>query len=149
MKVLISGGGIAGLTLAYWLQKVGVTPVVVEQANGMRHNGYGVDFYSTGYDVAERMQLVDQLRPHQIRAQYLAYLNEQGEPAAKLALDTMRQVLGGKYMALMHYTLEDVLYDAVRAQVEVRFNTAISALEQSADAVTATFSDGQSETFAL
>lgn len=149
MKILISGGGIAGLTLAYWLHKAGFTPVVVEQADGLRHDGYGVDFYSTGYDVAERMHIVDDLRPQQIRAEYLAYLNEHGEPAAKLPLDAMRRALDGKYMALMHYTLEDELFRAVQNNVEVRFNTTITALEQTADDVTATFNDGRQESFAL
>ena len=149
MRILISGGGIAGLTLAYWLQKAGFTPLVVEQANGMRHDGYGIDFYSTGYDVAERMQLIDPLQPQQIRAEYLAYLNEQGEPTAKLSLDTMREALGGKYMGLMHYTLEDELYRAVHEQVEVRFNTTITAVEQTDAAVVATFSDGSQDHFDL
>lgn len=56
MRVLISGGGLAGLTLAYWLHRYGMEPVVIEQAGGMRSDGYAIDFFGTGYDVAERME---------------------------------------------------------------------------------------------
>ena len=34
--VLISGGGIAGLTLAYWLQRRGLQPTIIEQAPRLR-----------------------------------------------------------------------------------------------------------------
>jgi 2-polyprenyl-6-methoxyphenol hydroxylase-like FAD-dependent oxidoreductase len=58
MDVLIVGGGIAGLTLAFWLERRGHTPVIVEQAPGVRAGGYLLDFFGPGYDVAERMGLL-------------------------------------------------------------------------------------------
>ena len=76
MRVLISGGGIAGLTLAYWLQKSDISSVVIEQANAMRRDGYAIDFFGTGYDVAERMSLIDQLRSRQIPFEALVYVNK-------------------------------------------------------------------------
>jgi 2-polyprenyl-6-methoxyphenol hydroxylase-like FAD-dependent oxidoreductase len=48
MRVLICGGGIAGLTLAFWLHHFDFEPVLIEQAAGIRHDGYGLDFYGTG-----------------------------------------------------------------------------------------------------
>ena len=36
MRVLVVGGGIAGLTLAWWLQRSAHTPVVVEKAPRLR-----------------------------------------------------------------------------------------------------------------
>ena len=56
--MLISGGGIAGLTLAYWLRRYGMEPVVIEQAVTLRSDGYAIDFFGTGYDVAEHMNLI-------------------------------------------------------------------------------------------
>ncbi len=38
--VLISGAGIAGPTLAYWLKRYGFNPTVVEQAPSPRQGGY-------------------------------------------------------------------------------------------------------------
>jgi 2-polyprenyl-6-methoxyphenol hydroxylase-like FAD-dependent oxidoreductase len=59
--VLIAGGGIAGLTLAFWLDRYGHEPVVVERAPGLRTAGYMLDFFGSGYDVAERMGLLPEL----------------------------------------------------------------------------------------
>lgn len=60
--VLISGAGIAGPTLAYWLCRFGFTPMLIERAPELRTGGYIMDFWGAGFDVAERMQLIPQLR---------------------------------------------------------------------------------------
>lgn len=58
MKILISGAGIAGPTLAYWLLKYGFEPTLIEQAPELRTGGYVIDFWGAGFDIAERMGLV-------------------------------------------------------------------------------------------
>lgn len=149
MRILISGGGIAGLTTAYWLHRQGYTPVVIEKAADLRRDGYGVDFYATGYDVAERMGIIGRLQPQAIPAKFIGFVNSQGEVTARIDVDSMRQVFGGKYIPLMHYTIEETLYDAVKDDVDVRFGTSIQSFRQNADAVHVTFEDGQQESFDL
>ena len=51
-RILISGGGIAGLTLAIELKRRGFTPLVIEREPGLRAEGYMMDFFGTGWDVA-------------------------------------------------------------------------------------------------
>ena len=41
--VLISGASIAGPTLAYWLNRCGFRPTVVEKASMVRPGGYPID----------------------------------------------------------------------------------------------------------
>jgi 2-polyprenyl-6-methoxyphenol hydroxylase-like FAD-dependent oxidoreductase len=60
-RVLISGAGIAGPTLAYWLSRYGFTPTV-ERAPVLRTGGYIMDFWGVGFDVAERMHLIQRLK---------------------------------------------------------------------------------------
>src|SRR5215472_13453364 len=55
--VLISGVGIAGPTLAFWLRRGGFEPTLLECAPGLRSGGYVIDFWGLGYDIAERMGL--------------------------------------------------------------------------------------------
>ena len=52
MRVLISGAGIAGPTLAYWLAHYGFTPTIVEKAPRLRTGGYIIDFWGAGFDIA-------------------------------------------------------------------------------------------------
>ena len=53
--VLISGAGIAGPTLAYWLKAAGFEPTLIERRPALRTGGYVIDFWGLGYDIAERM----------------------------------------------------------------------------------------------
>ena len=62
MRVLIVGAGIAGPTLAYWLLRAGHEPTLVERAPELRRGGYLVDFWGAGFDVAEQMGIVPELR---------------------------------------------------------------------------------------
>ena len=62
MKVLIVGAGIAGPTLAFWLNKSGHEVTIVEHAPELRSGGYLIDFWGAGFDVAERMGIVPELR---------------------------------------------------------------------------------------
>ena len=46
-NILISGAGIAGPTLAYWLLRRGFTPTIVEEAPSPRTGGYVIDFWDS------------------------------------------------------------------------------------------------------
>ena len=149
MRVLISGGGIAGLTLANRLHQHGIGSVVIEQAADLRQEGYAIDFFGTGYEVAERMGLIDRLFSLHIAFDAIEYVNAQGKMIAKLDAALLRKITEGKYMALMRWSLEEALYEALAGQVEVRFGrwlVAASPLEQE---VSVTFNDGTSESFDL
>lgn len=149
MRILISGGGIAGLTLAYWLHQYHISSVVIERAKAIRHDGYAIDFFGTGYDVASRMGLVDQLRSRHIPFEALVYVNKDGKTIARLDMALIRKLTEGKYLGLMHETLEEVLYEALDQRVEVRFGRWIEHIEQGMDTVAVTFNDGVTETFDL
>jgi len=149
MRVLISGGGIAGLTLAYWLHQYTIPSVVIEQAQAIRRDGYAIDFFGTGYEVAERMGLIDRLWVQHIPLDYIAYVNKSGKQVAKLDVTLMRRIMDGKYMALMHWTLEEALYEALAGQVEVRFGRSLTRVVSGPDAVVVTFTDGTTESFDL
>lgn len=42
-KILISGASIAGPALAYWLNRYGFQPTIVEKAPALREGGYAID----------------------------------------------------------------------------------------------------------
>ncbi len=149
MRILISGGGIAGLTLAYWLHHYNIQSVVVEQAQDIRREGYAIDFLGTGYEVASRMNLINQLATHQIPFEALFYVNKDGKLIARLDVELMRNLTDGKYMGLMHATLEEILYEALAGQVAVRFGRSLTRIVPGSDEVVVTFNDGTTESFDL
>ncbi|WP_049558820.1 FAD-dependent monooxygenase [Nonomuraea sp. SBT364] len=149
MRVLISGAGIAGLTLAYWLRRRGIEPVVVERAPHGRLGGYGVDFFGTGHDVASRMGLLDRLTPHRLPIDSVEFVDASGRPAARLTAALLERVIQGPHLPLMHTTLEGALLDAVAGQVELRFADSIAEVRDTGAAVEVGFTGGGSERFDL
>jgi hypothetical protein len=59
MRVLISGAGIAGLTVAYWLQRYGFLPTIVERAPSLLTGGYNIDVRGTALQVLRRTGIHD------------------------------------------------------------------------------------------
>jgi 2-polyprenyl-6-methoxyphenol hydroxylase-like FAD-dependent oxidoreductase len=59
MNVLISGAGIAGLTVAYWLRRYGFTTTIVERAPSLVTGGYKIDVRGTALQVLRRMGIRD------------------------------------------------------------------------------------------
>ena len=57
MRVLISGAGIAGLSLALRLRQRGMTPVVVERSPRLRDGGYMLGLSDPDLDAAEAVTL--------------------------------------------------------------------------------------------
>ena len=55
--ILISGLGIAGPTLSFWLKAGGFEPTLIERSPRLRTGGYVIDFWGLGHDIAERMGL--------------------------------------------------------------------------------------------
>jgi len=77
-SVLISGIGIAGPTLAYWLDRRGWRPTLVERAPAPRRGGYAIDFWGLGYDIAERMGLLPALRTQGYSVRELRFVDSRG-----------------------------------------------------------------------
>lgn len=53
MKAIVIGGGIGGLSAAITLTRVGIKPLVFEQANALREVGAGLTFWTNGLDALE------------------------------------------------------------------------------------------------
>jgi 2-polyprenyl-6-methoxyphenol hydroxylase-like FAD-dependent oxidoreductase len=149
MRILVSGGGVAGLTLAYWLDRAGHVPVVVERSAQGRTGGYGFDFAGAAYDASAWMGILDDLADRQIPADSLVWVDRAGRPFARLPRTLIERVTGRPYLGLMHYTLEDALIRAVEGRVEIRYGQSIQALTPEPDRVTVAFADGQHESFDL
>ena len=147
--VLISGGGIAGLTLAYWLHHHGLQPTIVEQAPEPRPEGYAIDFAGSGWDVAERMQIIPKLRQDQISVDYFIFKDGAGRTLARLPVSVIRQEFQDKMVQTMRPDLEAALYDTIRDTVPIRFGSSIQQIDRAPDHVAVTFTDGTPETFDL
>lgn len=145
MRAVICGAGIAGLTTAWWLERAGCEVVIVERAPALRGEGYMIDFFASGYDVAERMGVVPRLTDVAYDVDRVSYVDDAGHESAHIDYDQFRRMQHGRVLTLMRGDLEGVLHDALGGQVEVRFDRTIDAVTQDDRSVTMRLSDGAEE----
>src|SRR5581483_1932445 len=100
MRILISGAGIAGPTLAYWLAHYGIDSTIVERAPALRTGGYIVDFWGAGFDVAERMGLVPEIRNKGYLVEEVRVVNCRGERVAGFPADAFDKATGGRFISI-------------------------------------------------
>jgi len=148
-SVLISGAGIAGPTLAFWLKAGGFEPVLVEHAPSLRRGGYVIDFWGTGYDIAERMGLLPAIHREGYRVRELRVVGDAGQRLAGFGVDVLHELTNGRYVTLARSTLSRLLFEEIRDSVEVIFDDAIAGLEERGDHVQVTFERGGARTFDL
>ncbi|MFE0205012.1 FAD-dependent monooxygenase [Streptomyces sp. NPDC058985] len=148
-KVLISGAGIAGAALAFWLDRHGFEVTVVEKAGTLRSGGYPVDVRGTALDVVERMGILPRLRDAHIDLRRLTFRDGDGGEVASLHPHAVTGGVAGRDLEIRRGDLTDALYTAVRDEVEFLFNDSVDTLDQSGHGVDVTFRGGGSRTFDL
>ncbi|CAL9620785.1 FAD-dependent monooxygenase [Streptomyces sp. enrichment culture] len=147
--VLISGAGIAGCALAFWLDRHGYEVTVVERAGTLRSGGYPIDVRGTALDVVERMGILPQLRDAHVDLRRITFLDGDGDEVTSLHPHTVTGGVTGRDLEIRRGDLTDALYKAVRDDVEFLFDDSIDTLGQSGHGVDVTFHGGGSRRFDL
>ncbi|WP_204079691.1 FAD-dependent monooxygenase [Mycobacterium riyadhense] len=140
--VLISGAGIAGPALAFWLSRSGYHVVVVELADNIRPGGQTVDLRGAGRAVVERMGLLDEMRDRSLEQRGVAWVKADGRRRAEMPVEAFHGNGVVSQLEILRGDLADVLYRATASDVEYRFGARITELIQDDNGVAATLSDG-------
>ena len=148
MRVLIVGAGIAGPTLAYWLQRLGHRPMLVEWAPEPRRGGYLVDFWGAGFDVAERMGIVSALRRSGYRLREARAVGRDGRRIASFEPSTFVGS-GDRYVTIARSDLASAVIGALEGDVETVFGETVDAIDDDGDQVRVTFRSGARRNFDL
>lgn len=149
MKILISGAGIAGPTLAYWLARHGFEPTVVERAAGLRSSGTPVDVKGAAVSVAERMGVMPRLREAATDVTALSFVNAKGRQVGRVNMRALQQASGSREVEVRRRDLATILYEAGRDHAEFVFDDSIATLSQDAGGVDVTFERGRPRRFDL
>ncbi|QDS70145.1 hypothetical protein FKW77_005809 [Venturia effusa] len=149
LKVLISGAGIAGPCLAYWLSRtrLNTSITVVERASAPRVSGQALDIHDSAIEVIKKMGLLHAVRSNSTAEEGTRFINSSGKAFAD-------------FMAPSHFTAE---YEILRADLSELFLKAtghlsnvryvygksVKSIEQTDTEVNVAFSNGSKDTYDL
>ncbi|KAL5116388.1 hypothetical protein ACEQ8H_005736 [Pleosporales sp. CAS-2024a] len=150
MHVLISGAGIAGPALAFFLAKTGARITVVEKAKALLPHGQNVDVTGSAVTVLKRMGLLDQVRRHNTKETGTQFISAKGQPFASFpitegssaSLSSEFEILRGDLAAILHNATKD------HPNIEYMFDTTIQKVaSKEKDCVKVELSSGETRQY--
>jgi 2-polyprenyl-6-methoxyphenol hydroxylase-like FAD-dependent oxidoreductase len=147
MRVLISGAGIAGLTVAYWLRRYGFTPTVVERAPSLLTGGYKIDVRGAALHVLRQMGIYDAVVAAGTDMQGALLVDREGKVINRMSGDAFGHRVG-EDVEIVRGTLCQILKEHV-GDVELRFDDALQAISQSFDSTQVEFTKNGAREFHL
>ncbi|HZZ77065.1 MAG TPA: FAD-binding domain [Gemmataceae bacterium] len=149
MRIAISGAGIAGPTLAFWLLRNGHEITLIEKAPHFRAGGYVIDFWGVGYTIAERMGILPQVHEAGYSIREVRFLDRHGNRASGFEADVFRRMTEGRFTSLPRGDLASIIYRAIEGRIESLFGNTITGIEECADDVLVTLEHETPRSFDL
>lgn len=139
MRIAINGAGIAGPTLAYWLQKSGHEVLLIEDAPQLRSGGYVIDFWGIGYDIAEKMGLIPRIRELGYQVKEVRFVDRHGRKHGGFATDVFVRMTNGRFTSLRRSDLAATIYQALAGKIETIFGDSVAGIAEEGNGVRVSF----------
>ncbi|MGW0162549.1 FAD-dependent monooxygenase [Mycobacterium sp. NPDC003323] len=148
MKILVSGGGIAGLACALEFGGRGHEVTVVERAPQLRLTGTPIDIRGDAIEVVDKMGLLASIQARRVQmSERTQFLDIHGKPIALMPVTEIGD--SDDDIEILREDLVGLLADAVSNTATIRFDDSITALAQSDDHVDAQFASGRTARYDL
>ncbi|CAF1450266.1 unnamed protein product, partial [Adineta steineri] len=147
--ILISGAGIAGPTLAFWLVRYGMKVTVIERAPQLRVAGQTIDIRGAGLEVVRKMGLEDTIRAKTTQEKGINFVDRENRIQAAFSVDTMGGQSFVSEIEILRGELATLLYDQTHNDTEYIFGDKITAIVDRGDRVQASFANAADRDFDL
>jgi 2-polyprenyl-6-methoxyphenol hydroxylase-like FAD-dependent oxidoreductase len=117
--------------------------VMLEKAPGPRTQGYMIDLFGPGYDAAEATGLLPRLRELGYHVEGARFVDPTGRSRARLDYTRFARAVNGRLLSIMRPDLELALREHLPDEVELRFATSLTGVENHADGVHVTLTGGE------
>jgi 2-polyprenyl-6-methoxyphenol hydroxylase-like FAD-dependent oxidoreductase len=148
-NILISGAGIAGPTLAFWLVRYGMKVTVIERAPQLRTAGQTIDIRGAGLEVVKKMGLEDIIRAKTTQEQGINFVDRENRIQAAFPVETMGGQSFVSEIEIVRGELATLLYDQTCNDVEYIFGDKITAIVDRGDRVQVSFAKEADRDFDL
>jgi 2-polyprenyl-6-methoxyphenol hydroxylase-like FAD-dependent oxidoreductase len=146
-KILVVGGGIAGVTLARFLRDSDYTITIIERASEWRTIGFAIGIWLNGLEILKKLDLPESFWKRVQPISSGTVVNSSGDVLYKINKDCIdRDQIA---IEIAREELHTTLVQNISKDVLVRFNTTCKTIEQISDKVIVTFSDDTQESFDL
>lgn len=146
-NVLISGAGLAGLTLAYWLKQNGFVPTIVEKYPTLRTEGYKLDIRGVAVEVVRRMGLQSEIFKARTAIQKAQFVDGSGKILTESSPDLCGVRAEGD-LEIVRGELCQILFKQI-GEIECLFDDSITNFSQSEMGVHVEFEKSESRHFDL
>ncbi|WP_423743547.1 FAD-dependent monooxygenase (plasmid) [Haladaptatus sp. SPP-AMP-3] len=147
MRILVVGGGIAGLTLAGLLEQRGFSPDVVEKSSNYGGLGYTLSLWPAGSNILKGLGKYDELLDNADQFEEYHVLDHDGTQLHGYDMGSLADEYGKTYL-IWRPNLVDVLQETI-SEENLQMGTTVSEIDQHADEVDVTFTDGTTGTYDL
>lgn len=135
MRIVINGIGVAGPALAYWLNQSGHEVLLVEAAPRLRTAGYVVDFWGIGYDIAEQMGIIDDIRARGYQVREVRFVDRKGQKRGGFGFDVFGRMTNGRFTSVRRSDISAAIYRAIEGKVEALFGDSVAEIDDRGDRV--------------
>jgi 2-polyprenyl-6-methoxyphenol hydroxylase-like FAD-dependent oxidoreductase len=139
LRVLVSGAGISGPVLAYWLGKAGVSVTVVERAKCLRKEGQTVDIEDEGVTIMQWMGVEDAVRQRTTKEVGLKIVDSNNKVCA--AFSQSEDGSPTKEFEIVRGELAEVFYESSKDMAEYIFGDTIASMQETETCVEVRFKD--------
>ena len=128
-RVIISGAGIAGLVLAYWLGKSGFQVVVIERLLSDNQSGQIIDVEGPAQEIVKKMGVMDEIKSKVTHEAGIRFFDDSNRNFATIPVGTTGV---SNEIEIMRPALMEILLGATSSflNVEFRYSCTIQSLQQ-------------------
>lgn len=148
-SVLVSGASFAGLSTAYWMNKLGYKVTVVEIAQDLKRGGTPVNIMENTVDIVKNMGLFDQIRSNKITMEVMEFKNSDDVTERLDTIQKDREQRAEEEYEIERDVLLHLLFDAVKDDVGFIFGESIVSLKEEGDGMEVVFKGGSKRSFDL
>lgn len=142
-QVVIVGAGIAGLTAAIALDKIGVSPIVIERASALTQAGTALSLWPNALAALGRLGLREDVTKVGLPEPAGEVRDSSGKVLFTVNQERLARDLGSRTLIVRRPDLQLLLLDAA-AHLPIRLNTRARRILPGADSVAVDLADGQS-----
>ena len=148
-SVLVAGASFAGLATAYWMNRLGYRVTVVEVGKGLKRGGTPVDIREGTVDIIRRMGLFERTWDSRLRPRAMVFKNADDVAMVQTPAQTAEEQSASGDYEIDRDVLLDIMFDAVKDEVEFLFDDSIASFEETGDDVAVTFKSDLRRSYSL